>query len=877
MLELTTEKRSIVGRNNEGVSLQPDGLKTQNQGKDARLRFVYLALFGLSGLASLVYEIVWVRQFTLVLGASTYAVTIVLAVFMAGMGIGAWALGKWADRCGENRLVTTYALLEAGIGGYALVLPILLHGAERFYAVFYQACQPGVGLANAVRFVLAFLLLVVPTSLMGATLPVLSRYIIRRRTRISVTVSWLYGLNTVGALFGAALAGYVLLPAFGASVSGLIAITVNFIVAISFWAVHRFTAASPNIESLTQSSGPVGVSTAVSRRWTPLSRALIVAFAASGFASMLYEVAWTRTLTMILGTTTYSFTTMLVTFLLGIALGSLFFGRLQRLAAPTNLFVWVQCTAAFSVLLTIPLFEKLPLMYLSLHGMIPESWLALQALRFALAALVMIVPTFALGATFPIVSAIFVDDTTLLGRQLGKAYGMNTLGAVLGATLAGLVLIPMIGMQATIVLGAVINALAAVVVCLADSSRSPAHRFVPAIATVAGFVLIVAFLPPWSPLVMNSGVYVYADRYHQMLSRVEAATEGEIDVAGRNARDLWEMAMKQYDLLYYATGRTATVAVMQRSDGVRFLTIDGKTDASTGGSLDMKTQILLGQLPLLFHPCPDKVFVVGFGSGMTVGSVLTHDVRVVDCAELSTEVVRASRYFDEVNHSPLDDERMRIIERDARNVLLTGTDQYDVIISQPSNPWIAGQSSLFSLEWYQLVAKRLKNDGLFAQWLPAYYMSPQDLKVVMHTMRMVFPHATVWSSGAMGDVILIAKAGSELKIDCETLQERVLQPTVSADIQRTGHDPLLLPFETFVMNEEELGVFLYSDLKRPLRLNTDDHLVTEFSTPKQLARHQMVRKFSIPGQLEGNMKSLAAIIAPPKDEATPASSPNRGG
>jgi len=667
-------------------------------------------------------------------------------------------------------------------------------------------------------------------------------------------------VNTVGALVGAGLAGYVLLPTLGAHAAGIIAVAVNFAVGSGFWLVHRLAATSPGIESLTQSSGPVGVAAGPSPRFSALERALVLAFAASGFASMLYEVAWTRTLTMILGTTTYSFTTMLVTFLLGIALGSLLFGALQRLGTPKNLFVWIQSLAAFSVLLTIPLFEKLPVIYLTLHGFLPGSWMAVQVLRFALAALVMLVPTCALGATFPIVSAAFVGDTTVIGRQLGRVYAMNTVGTVLGATLGGLVLIPALGMQATIIAGAITNALAAVLVILADPNASLKRRLIPAMAVSATFALGIASLRPWSPLVMNSGVYVYADRYQQMLSRVEAATQGELDLRGRNARELWEMAMKQYELLYYGTGQTATVAVMQRSDGVRFLTIDGKTDASTGGSLDMKTQILLGQLPLLFHPRPDKVFVVGFGSGMTVGSVLTHDVRVVDCAELSGEVMAASRYFDEVNHSPLDDDRTQIIQRDARNVLLTTADCYDVIISQPSNPWIAGQSNLFSLEWYQLVAKRLNRGGLFAQWLPAYYMSPQDLKVVMHTMRVVFPNATVWTSGAMGDVILIAKNGSELQIDCEVLKQRLMRPVVFTDIQRTGQDPLLLTFETFVMNEDELGMFLYGDLESPIRLNTDDHLVTEFSTPKQLARHQVVQEFATPDQLKGNPRSLARII-----------------
>lgn len=825
------------------------------------LRRTLLVLFTLSGVAGLIYQVVWVRQLTLVLGASTYAVTIVLAVFMAGLGLGAWLLGRVADRFDEDQLARSYILLEVGIGVYALLLPLMLRWAEGSYAAFCRYYGPSLALMNALRLAVAFLLLIVPTSLMGATLPVLSRYVVRRKARIPVDVSWLYGLNTIGALLGAVAAGYLLLPAMGIAATNALAVAVDFLVAAAFWGIHRLAASSPLVQSLTDGEGSVAVRRQPAQQLTWPETSILAAFGVSGFAAMLYEVTWTRTLSMILGTTTFSFTTMVATFLLGIALGSVMFTYLRKLASPTTLLVWLQYVVVFSVLLTIPLFEILPMLYLSLEPVMGQSWFGVQWVRFLLASLVMLVPTLALGVTFPAVTAILAEKTEILGHRLGKAYGFNTAGAVLGAVLGGLVGVPLLGLQNTIVLGAVLNFAAGSLVALSAVAKPVGARLVPVCCTSAGLMIVVAFLNPWSPRVLNSGVYIYADRYQRIIDRVESATDQDLPISDMGTWEIWQAAMKQYELLYYHPGRTATVAVMERDDGVRFLSIDGKTDASTAQAHDMKTQVMLGQLPMLFHSEPDKVLVVGLGSGVTVGSVLTHDVRVVDCAELSGAVIEASEFFSHVNHQPLKDDRLHLIRRDARNVLLTSDVRYDAIVSQPSNPWISGQSNLFSLEWYRLVRNHLRQEGMLVQWFPAYHMSRRDVKVIMHTMRSVFPETTVWTSGAGGDLILIAKKGTKLRIDYRRLLARASREAVRADLARLGLEPTELLPGTFVMNADELGTFLYSDLKGPLPMNTDDLLVTEFSAPKHMVEKDVVRAFADPRRLQGDISSLLAIVA----------------
>jgi spermidine synthase len=269
---------------------------------------------------------------------------------------------------------------------------------------------------------------------------------------------------------------------------------------------------------------------------------------------------------------------------------------------------------------------------------------------------------------------------------------------------------------------------------------------------------------------------------------------------------------------------------------------------------------MIAQLPMLFHRDPDTVLVVGLGSGVTVGSVLTHDVRLVDCAEISPSVIKASSFFSHANHHALEDRRLEIIPRDARNMLLTTRQTYDVVISQPSNPWISGESALFSQEWYRSVYEHLNEGGLFLQWVPSYLMAKRDFKVIIHTLRSVFPHISLWTSGAVGDLIVLGQRDRPLRVDYETFLKRVRRKKVWNDIERLELDPLLVPVEMFVMSQTELSRFLYSDLTSPLPANTDNLLITEYSTPKRLINKKKIPYFMEPAHLHGDFSSLMSIL-----------------
>lgn len=808
-------------------------------------------LFMLSGSAGLAYQVLWVRQFTLVLGASSYAVAMVLTAFMFGLGFGSWGLGKLADRWGERTLLRCYVAVELGVAAWALLLPVFLGWTESAYILFNQVASPGPVLLNAVRLFLAFLLLLVPTTFIGGTLPLLSRLVVRNSQTISVPVAALYTANTFGAILGVLVTGYVLLPHAGVHYTTLTAVGCNVCVAAGFWLLSR--------RDCRAEGAAVQVESAAKREPADVQQlAILIGFCVSGAATMLYEVAWSRTLVMILGTTTYAFTTMLAVILVGITLGSALYRYIPAAVSRTWLYVVLQMLVGFSVLATIPAFEKLPFVFLSLYEETAGSWLLLQVVRFSLCGLVMLIPTVAMGMLFPVVSALFVKRPGHVGSRIGQAYAVNTFGAAAGACLAGLVLVPGIGMERTILAGSLLNLLAALGLVLVIPVRVLFRGGVIA-GTLALLLFQFAFIGAWSPHILNSGVYVYASRYESMRDRVGEASGVKSAIHDLSDWDVWELAMKQYKLLFYDTGPAVTVAVMERPDGLRFLTIDGKTDASTSTTTDMRTQVMIGQLPMLFHDNPEDVLVVGLGSGVTVGSVLTHPVRSVDCAEISPAVIKAATLFAEENHDALDDPRLHIVRRDARNYLLTAAHDYDAIVSQPSNPWVRGESSLFTKEYYELCHSRLRDDGVFVQWVPAYHMAENDLKLILRTLASVFDDLTLWSSGSAGDLVIVAKKGGPFLVDHNRFLNRVSRSSVWDDIARLDLNPALLPSLLFVMNGSEVSALLDDPGRHPL-LNTDDHLVTEFLTPKRMVAGTDARTFLDPHELHGDMNSLNTLF-----------------
>lgn len=765
-----------------------------------------LGLFYLSGASALIYEVVWGRLLTFIFGGTAFAIATVLAAYMAGLAIGSWVFGRRIDRGGRPLMV--YAALEAGIGVWALILPLVLALLNGFYGVLYRGLNPGPYALSLIRFLLSFIVLVVPTILMGGTLPVLSKLLVGGRRVVGLKTGLLYGTNTIGAVTGAAVSGFLLIPFLGMRTSTWIAVFFNLAVALLAVALQRATglepvpaAGEPPEEAPSGKTGTPGGDT------TRLKRTVLFVYAASGFAALAYEVAWTKVLSGALGTTTYAFSAMLTTFLLGLAIGAFIMARLADRHDPGLLLAWSQLAIAVLGLAALPLFGNMPVLFVKVFKTWGSSWGTQTLARFALCALTMLIPTILMGGAFPLVARLYADRMGRMGKQIGELYSANTLGAILGSFSAGFILVPLIGRQGTILAAVAVNLVSAAVLYLTLAPTLTRRARLVAGATALVLIPAVVFgARPWDRYLMVSGAYVYAD---------QLAHEPDI-----------RKAMHDQLMVHYEEDTEAILAVM-RAEHVLSLRTGGKVEASTAG--DMITQEMISHLPLLFHRQPSDVLMIGLASGISFGTVLDYpQVRRADCVEMLGGMRRVADLFRKYNQDCLADPRTRLIINDGRNHLLLTRDRYDVIISQPSNPWIVGIGSLFTRDFFELGARRLKPGGIFCQWVQMYQMSRRDFSSVLRTFHEVFPQVSIWM-GAPGDVILLGSA-DPLSLSYRRLEEQMAVPRVRDDLARVGVES----------TRAFLQGYLGADRTREALsapggpVITDNNLLLEFSMPHNL-------------------------------------------
>lgn len=782
-------------------------------GAGESVRGLVLLCFLLSGASGLIYEVVWTRDLALVFGTTSFAVSTVLTAFMAGLGLGSWLFGRWADRLAKPLLL--YGVLELGIGVSALLVPVLLAVATPLYQTLWEAYQPAFWTFSLLRLLLAFAVLLIPTTLMGGTLPALAKFYTRTQTSAGLDLGTLYGVNTLGAVLGAGAAGFWLLPAVGMRQTTWLAVLLNL--TVGGFAVAMAVGERAPMKPGGRAKWPRARLPKAGVGLPPPADVLgvLAVFGLSGFAALVYEVAWTRLLTLILGSSTYSFTTMLVTFLVGLAVGSCMAARaVDRLPQLPLALAGCQLGIGVATYLGQQFFGELPAVYLGLFRQLSAAPDLLLASQFLVAALVMLVPTLLMGAVFPLVLKLATESLAMVGRRVGGAYAVNTLGTVAGAFAGGFILLPTLGIQGTVTLAIAINlALGLLLLALARRTKPLLLG-----AGVAAFVVMNTLTSPtmWNPLVMASGVYQEAPRLLRLYP---------------SASEALSRLTSQFRLLFYREGVGATVTVVERPslEYPRHLTlaVDGKVDASTAA--DMSTQALSGHLPLLLTERADDVLVIGLASGVTVGAALQHPVRAVTVVEIEPAVVEASRFFDAFSHRALEDPRVRLLVDDGRNYLLATRDTFDIIISEPSNPWMSGPAKLFTREFFELGKAHLRPGGIFALWLQLYGLEPPHLKALIRTFQAVFPAVLLFQTGE-GDVVLLG-AAERLTLDYGRLTQRMAEPAVARDLARIGIDEPLDLLSTLRLGSEELAGYAGSG-----PLNTDDNGLIEFAAPRSLHR-----------------------------------------
>ena len=787
----------------------------------------------LSGATGLIYEVLWARMLGLVFGATTVAISAVLAAFMGGLALGSVLAARFGVRI--KRPVRTYAFIEIAVGLYALAVPFLFRGIDRVYVQVWLHFHPGFYGFALSRFVLATTVLLIPTALMGATLPVLVGALQRSSGNSTSAVARLYTWNLVGAIVGAVAAGFLLLPQFGVRATIWIAAATNLAIGLVAFLLDSKSGGSRDgdVEQV-----PQGRTDEINR---PLHQAVLTAaltkfwlFCAvtSGFVTISMQVVWSRVLAMIIGSSTYAFSIVLALFLVGLALGA------YLVSARRNPDAWrlrravmvIEILTALTLFLSLRITSATPELLVSTAFRLGiNSWAGLLALQIAAAALLILAPATLMGMVMPLVlmwagsgrpaGELATDLAQARVRLVGHSYALNTVGAIAGSVITAFVLIPGTSTRFTIFC---VAALCLMVAGIAyEPSRATSDRALARSLAIGGTVILVlSMLAAWPRLNLNAlstGAY---DSYVRVLARSRVAPEkDQTDVPGN------------HQLLMYEEGRTATVSV-RRDWGITSVAINGRTNASDAD--DMPTQVLVGQLGVLTAPRPGQAMMVGFATGVTAGSVLQSPIESIDCVEIEPAAVASSRFFEHVNNRPLSDPRLHVIIDDARTYLRVNPVTYDMIISEPSHPWVPGVANLFTREFFTLGRRRLKDDGVFVQWLQIYQLSTESLRSVLATFHETFPYVAVFrvQGAAKGKDLILIGSGAPVRLD--QISERMKDPRTKADLDRVGITSAEEVLAWFVCDETQLGPAVAGSV-----INTDDNMHVETVAPREAFRPTM--------------------------------------
>lgn len=771
-------------------------------------RRLFLVAYGCSGAAGLIYQVSWTRWLSLHMGHSTAATSTVVAAVMGGLAGGAVAGARLASRLSRRQAIYAYCVLEAMVAVMALTVPDELRFLQPLLARSYQDGMSGTWFP-AVRLVTSLVVIGVPAIALGATFPIASRLFVGRWDSPGSSAGTLYAVNATGASLGALAAGFVLVPALGVRRTVLIAIAIAGLGILCAWILTLRSDADPagvdvSRRDRTQNAGAVrrAKETVAPHRLVWLTFA---AMGAAGFAGMTQEIVWTRLLSMTVGPTTYAFSATVAAIIAGIALGSgLGSWAVKRTHRPV---FWLALMLTFAAIAAsgASIFGGAYLPKAIAFGVASSSGDFNQLLPLhSLMAAALILPVAAgLGAAFPFALEISAGGVLFVERRVGDLYAVNTVAGVAGALLTGFIAIPRLGLEWTLQFANVL-VIGAGFALGYWGGLGRRDRVISFVFSVGAIVLLFA-MPRWDRGLLANGVYKYP-----------AYLEKGVDV---------ELALKAGELLYYREGAAGTVSV-KRLAGRKSLAIDGKVDASD--SADMLTQKALAHIPLLLHPNPRDVFVIGLGSGVTLGSALVHPISRADVAELSPEVVAASRFFSEENRNALADKRTRLILGDGRTHLQLSARTYDVIISEPSNPWMAGVASLFTREFFQAARSRLAPGGILCQWAHTYDITDGDLRSIVATVRSVFSHVTVWIIGGT-DVLLLA-SDEPIEPLLDNISRGWVRPGVEADLRQTH---AMGPFAVL-----SLYAGGPADLERyaaDAGVQDDDRMALEFSGPRAIS------------------------------------------
>ncbi|HUR47312.1 MAG TPA: fused MFS/spermidine synthase [Candidatus Saccharimonadales bacterium] len=728
---------------------------------ESRPSWPILFLFFCSGATALIYEVIWSKYLAQMFGSTIYAQTVVLAVFMGGLAIGNKWFGLKADYL--RNPVKVYGFVEGAIGLFAFFFTTLYAGVDHMFVKLGTPLLEHSFSLLLLKGFLSLVLLIVPTILMGGTLPLLAAFLQKTSLDAGRKSARFYSVNSLGAVFGSAAAGFYLVESWGMTGALQLTALVNLCIgAAAFLLSGGYeTRASTGMEAAAEAKDNSA------RHNGALFAGMMVAL--TGAISMGLEVLSSRSMALLFGSSLQSFAIVLISFILGISLGSGFIAssRLTRWNS-SKLCAMLLIAASLWIGLLVWNIESWIEVYRFLRSGLARSsmgYVFYELLAAGLSMVVLGIPAGMTGAVLPLLIRSFADKAGSLGAQVGRLLTWNTIGAVCGVLLTGFVLMPRLGLRNAFLILAAGLAAAGFLASLREKAR--------VLASVTASVSLVLMA---SMFIGNSGWQ------HVMSSGVFRARETEV------VKGVMASRKEHIKIHFYEDAADATVTIEQ-GDGIGApndlgLRLNGKADASTRA--DLCTQLMVGHIPMAACPNAKDVFILGLGSGITGGAILGHPIEHLTIAENCEPVIRAAKYFGPWNRGVLTNPVARIWCEDARTVLKLSPKKYDVIITQPSNPWMAGVGSVFSREYYELGASRLKEGGIMAQWFHSYDMHDGIVSLVLRTFGSVFPNMEIWDS-ASGDLILLGSAKS-WRSDTTVYKALFERAGPLADFKRVGID-----------------------------------------------------------------------------------------
>jgi len=738
------------------------------------------ALFFASGFAALIYQVTWVRVLTVDFGTTVYAVSTVLTVFMAGLALGSWAFGRWIDR-GAHPL-RAYGGIEIALGVYAALFALATPYLHTLTTWAIRGGSAGHEATSLVKFAIAAVLLLPPTVLMGGTLPVLAKFLTDSPKTAGSRLGSLYAFNTLGAVLGSLAAAYALIPVLGVRGSMLFAAAINGTLGVVSFGLSRVASPPKPSEAAPADAAAAPAEPRDEAHAPPLAVVLSVAFF-SGFITLACEVLWTRLFINFLTANVLVFATILAAFLAGIAFGSFvvasWVDRARRLDRALTVLL---ATSALWLVASVVGQPALGSAFDAIRGL--DARYSQQVAVFAsLAAMfvAVVLPAATFGAVFPMLFRWCSRSSTTIGADVGRLYATNTAGSILGSFMSGFVMIRALGLNTSLL------ALAACYAILAFFMTRRRVLRAGVLAIAAGCVALAA-MPRF-----REPIYWFNSGFHMVK---QVPKEG---------------------ILFLAEGVEGTVGVMQNRHG-RMLTVNGVIVAEST-TQDLWDLLLKAHLPMLIHPDPRRVALVGLGAGVSLGAVEAYDVERIDCVEISEEVVPAHKFFENVNGRCWEDPRLHLWINDGRHFLHTTDQRYDVISVDPTDPPVVYQ---YSQDFLQVCHDRLDDGGIMVHWVPLFHLSPLHVRIIMQAFANVFPHTSLWYDGT--SVLLVGSKGRPLTIDIARFEERLARPDVQRNLAPIGAPDASLLLATFCFARDGVDRVIGDGVPA----NTDDRPYLEY-------------------------------------------------